>query len=161
MIIHTFQCHVCARSVAAMYLTFRRLRAWPRVGGGFDDYGQQSSLATFLIIFSPSYYLPLSLMACSCMNNITSSDGCLKGAAKCDKHCELQDSVNQQKVERILLFRVIPESMFTSVSFVFSAVRVPQVSRFRVFMFQCSIRCIDTCVLVVLDMRNVEHLLQE
>jgi hypothetical protein len=47
------------------------------------------------------------------------------------------------------------------VSFVFSAGRVTQVSRFRVFMFQCSIRCIDTCVLVVLDMRNVEHLLQE
>ena len=78
-------------------------------------------------------------MACSCMNNITSSDGCLGSnnddAAKCDKHCELQDSVNQQKVERILLFRVIPESMFTSVSFVFSAGRVPQVSRFRVFIF--------------------------
>ena len=85
----------------------------------------------------------------------------MKCAAKCDKHCELQDSVNQQKVERILLFRVIPESMFTSVSFVFSAGRVPQASRFRVFMFQCSIRCIHTCVLVVLDMRNVEHLLQE
>ena len=83
----------------------------------------------------------------------------MKGAAKCDKHCELQDSVNQQKVERIWLFRVVPESMFASVSFVFSAGHVTQVSRFRVFMFQCS--CIDTCVLVVLDMRNVEHLLQE
>ena len=30
-IIHTFQCHVCSRSVVAMYMTFRRLRAWPRV----------------------------------------------------------------------------------------------------------------------------------
>ena len=57
----------------------------------------------------------------------------MKGPAKCDEHCELQDSVNQQKVERFLLFRVIPESKFTSVSFVFSAGRVPQVSRFRVF----------------------------
>ena len=47
---HIFQCHVCARSVVAMYMTFRRLRAWPRVGGGFVDYGQQSSPATFLII---------------------------------------------------------------------------------------------------------------
>ena len=95
-------------------------------------------------------------MACSCMFNISSSDGCLGSnndegcAAKCDKHCELQDSVNQQKVERILLLRVVPENMFTSMSFVFSAGRVPQVSRFRVFMFQCSIRCINTCVLVVL-----------
>ena len=84
----------------------------------------------------------------------------MKGAAKCDKLCGLQDSVNQQKVERTLLFRVIPESMFAAVSFVSSAERLPQVSRFRVFMFQC-IRCIDTCVLVVLDMHNVEHLLQE
>ena len=71
------------------------------------------------------------------------------------------DLAETAKAERILLFRVILESMFASVSFVFSAGRVTQVSRFRVFMFQCSIRCIDTCVLVVLDMRNVEHLLQE
>ena len=28
----------------------------------------------------------------------------MKGATKCKKHCELQDSVNQQEVERILLF---------------------------------------------------------
>ena len=28
----------------------------------------------------------------------------MEGAAKCDKHCELQDSVNQEEVERILLF---------------------------------------------------------
>jgi hypothetical protein len=26
----------------------------------------------------------------------------MKGAAKCDKHCELQDSVNQQVLERAL-----------------------------------------------------------
>ena len=52
----------------------------------------------------------------------------LKGAAKCDKHCELQDSVNQQKVERMLPFRVFPESMFASLSFVFSAGRVTQVA---------------------------------
>ena len=51
----------------------------------------------------------------------------MKGAAKCDTHCELQDSVNQQKVERILLFRVILESMFASVDFVCSAGGVNQV----------------------------------
>ena len=61
----------------------------------------------------------------------------------------------------MLLFRVIPESMFASVS-----VASPRgVSlRFHVFVFfmvQCSFRGIDTCVLVVLDMRNVEHLLRE
>jgi hypothetical protein len=40
----------------------------------------------------------------------------MKGAAKCDKHCELQNSVNQQGLERILRFRDIPESMPASVS---------------------------------------------
>ena len=41
----------------------------------------------------------------------------MKGAAKCDTHCELQDSLNQQEVERMLLFRVVLESMFASVPF--------------------------------------------
>ena len=79
----------------------------------------------------------------------------MKGAAKCDKHCELQDSVNQQEVERILLFRVILESMFASVPFDY----LRSVSLVGVFMLQCSIGYIDACVSVVLGMRNVEHLL--
>ena len=45
----------------------------------------------------------------------------MKGAAKCDKHCELQNSVNQQVLERILRFRDIPESMPASVSTSFHA----------------------------------------
>ena len=40
----------------------------------------------------------------------------MKGAAKCDKQCELQNSVNQQGFERILCFWDIPESMPASVS---------------------------------------------
>ena len=40
----------------------------------------------------------------------------MKGAAKCDKHCELQNSVNRQELERILCFVDIPESMSASVS---------------------------------------------
>ena len=40
----------------------------------------------------------------------------MKGAAKCDKHCDLQNSVNQQGFERILRFRDIPESMPASES---------------------------------------------
>ena len=43
----------------------------------------------------------------------------MKGAAKCDKHCDLQNSVNQQGFERILRFRDIPESMPASVSIPF------------------------------------------
>lgn len=45
-----------------------------------------------------------------------SAQATMKGAAKCDKHCELQISVSQQKPERILRFRDIPESMPASVS---------------------------------------------
>ena len=44
----------------------------------------------------------------------------MKGTAKCDKHCELQNSVNQQGFERILRFRDIPESMPASASLTFS-----------------------------------------
>ena len=51
----------------------------------------------------------------------------------------------------MLLFRVILESMFASVSFVF----------LRGVSLRCHVFGIDTSVLVVLDMRNVEHLLQE
>ena len=40
----------------------------------------------------------------------------MKGAAKCDKHCKLQDSENQQDLERILRFRDMPGSMPTSAS---------------------------------------------
>ena len=49
----------------------------------------------------------------------------MKGAAKCDNHCELQNSVNQLELERKLRFRDIPESMLTSVSssFRFSTLR--------------------------------------
>ncbi len=35
-----------------------------------------------------------------------SAQATMKGAAKCDKHCELQNSVNQWAFERILLSRV-------------------------------------------------------
>lgn len=39
----------------------------------------------------------------------------MKGAAKCDNHCELQNSVNQWILERALHSRVIPGSMPASV----------------------------------------------
>ena len=47
----------------------------------------------------------------------------MKGAAKCDKHCDLQNSVNQQGLERILRFRDTPESMPASVSTLVSCCR--------------------------------------
>ena len=42
----------------------------------------------------------------------------MKGAAKCDKHFELQNSANQLRLERTLRFRDIPESMPASASIV-------------------------------------------
>ena len=40
----------------------------------------------------------------------------MKGAAKCDEHCELQNSVNQLDLERMLCFRDSPESSSASAS---------------------------------------------
>ena len=40
-----------------------------------------------------------------------SAQATMKDATKCDKRCEWQNSVNQENVERILHFQVIPESM--------------------------------------------------
>ena len=56
----------------------------------------------------------------------------MKGAAKCDKHCDLQNSVNQQGLERILRFRDTPESMPASVSTSVSCCR-------RVFFAPCGL----------------------
>ena len=68
--------------------------------------------------FCISYYLARCLapftLQLSAMD--VSARTTMKGAAKCDKHCELQNSVNQQKPERILCFRDTPESMPASVS---------------------------------------------
>ena len=62
-----------------------------------------------LLLANAIYYLQLSAMDVSARTT-------MKGAAKCDKHCELQNSVNRQELERILCFRDIPESMPASVS---------------------------------------------
>ena len=40
----------------------------------------------------------------------------LKAAAKCDKHCELQDSADHLKLEIMLPFRVVLEIMFSELS---------------------------------------------
>ena len=37
----------------------------------------------------------------------------MKATAKCEQHCQLPDSVKHLKVERLLFFRFILESMFS------------------------------------------------
>ena len=71
--------------------------------------------------FSVSHNIVVSVAVyASCALQLSATDvsarTTMKGAAKCDKHCELQNSVNQQVLERILRFRDIPESMPASVS---------------------------------------------
>ena len=43
----------------------------------------------------------------------------MKGAAKCHNHCELQDSVNQQKVERICSFGLFLKACLLQCPFIF------------------------------------------
>ena len=70
----------------------------------------------------------------------------MKGAAKCDKHCELQNSVNQLGFERILRYRVTPYSMPSSVSTDFHASNICQVSAWScygcVFVCQRAFLCL-------------------
>ena len=69
-----------------------------------------------LLRCSSPFFLQLSAMDVSARTT-------MKGAAKCDKHCDLQNSVNQQGFERILRFRDIPESMPASESTLVSCCR--------------------------------------
>ena len=64
------------------------------------------------------FVCPLALAKCDLQLSAmdVSVRSTMKGAAKCDKHCELQNSVNRQGLERILCFWDIPESMPASVS---------------------------------------------
>ena len=67
------------------------------------------SLVSSTASCSCEHFLQLSAMDVSARTT-------MKGAAKCDKHCELQNSVNRQELERILCFWDIPESVPASVS---------------------------------------------
>ena len=68
-------------------------------------------------VVSRQWHLPYIHSQLSAMD--VSVRSTMKGAAKCDKHCELQNSVNRQGLERILCFWDIPESMPASVSMLY------------------------------------------
>ena len=74
--------------------------------------------AIFLCVVLRCHHLPMASAIFS--SQLSAMDvsvrTTMKGAAKCDKHCELQNSVNRQGLERILCFWDIPESMPASVS---------------------------------------------
>ena len=53
----------------------------------------------------------------------------MKGAAKCDKHCELQNSVNRQGLERILCSRFLLRACLVQcLCFAFQSIAVELVS---------------------------------
>ena len=62
----------------------------------------------------------------------------MKDAAKCDKRCEWQNSANQENVERILHFQVIPESMSSSGLLAFHVATDAVVSIVRWQTFMCA-----------------------
>ena len=75
----------------------------------FHCYVNRMDLICLLVV--ECTYMPSQLSAMDVSARTT-----MKGAAKCDKHCELQNSVNRQELERILCFVDIPKSMSASVS---------------------------------------------
>ena len=85
---------------------------------------------------SAIFYLQLSAMDVSVRTT-------MKGAAKCDKHCELQNSVNRQGLERILCFWDIPESMPASVSMLCcsSSSATPGTAAASACASRCASRC--------------------
>ena len=84
--------------------------------------GHQDFLLVVLTAVSPAWCPCLTFVHGCCHSYLqfsvmdVSVRTTMKGAAKCDKHCELQNSVNRQGLERILCFWDIPESMPASVS---------------------------------------------
>ena len=76
----------------------------------------------------------------------------MRGAAKCDEHCVLQDSVN----ESFSLF--LKASLFQCLLIVLGC--VPRLHTSVFLMLQCSIGYIDACV-SCFGMRNVEHPLRK
>jgi hypothetical protein len=99
-----------------------------RIGSGVA--GQDGCLDTSLPVSWHYYWFPpprlsghvflLEWLATLLIIQLSATDvsarTTMKGAAKCDKHCELQNSVNQQELERTLRFRDTPESMPASAS---------------------------------------------
>ena len=85
---------------------------------------------------SAIFFLQLSAMDVSVRTT-------MKGAAKCDKHCELQNSVNRQGLERILCFWDIPESMPASVSMLYcsSSSATPGTAVVSACASRCTPRC--------------------
>ena len=112
MIIHT--------TVNCFVRVCMRRFSWVVGGAQALDAGALPTATASFKAFCCHFLLIRSMMCCSQLSAMdVSVRSTMKGAAKCDKHCELQNSVNRQGLERILCFWDIPESMPASVSMLF------------------------------------------
>ena len=68
-----------------------------------------------LIVVSIDHITQLSVMDVSAQST-------MKGAVKCDEHCELQNSVNQLGFEHVICFWDIPESVPVAVHMACAAI---------------------------------------
>ena len=89
-------------------------------------------------IFQPHFFskeinITLQLLAMD-----VSAQATMKDAAKCDKRCEWQNSANQENVERILHFWVIPESMSSSGLLAYHVANDALVSSVSWYTFLCA-----------------------
>ena len=109
MIIHT--------TVNCFVRVCMRRFSWVVGGAQALDAGALPTATASFKAFCCHFLLIRSMMCCSQLSAMdVSVRSTMKGAAKCDKHCELQNSVNRQGLERILCFWDIPKSMPASVS---------------------------------------------
>ena len=74
-------------------------------------------LGVKLIVVSSDCITQLSVMDVSAQST-------MKGAVKCDEHCELQNSVNQLGFEHVICFWDIPESVPVAVRMACTAIGI-------------------------------------
>ena len=117
---------LCARRLLPSLLRWCGAHAQALKGGG-ASFGTSSDSFSLPALAAKHIFDVIFSLSCRWLSRATSTHSQLsamdvsvrstmKGAAKCDKHCELQNSVNRQGLERILCFWDIPESMPASVS---------------------------------------------
>ena len=86
------------------------------IAGGGANFRSHCCFANRMALWCHRLHLALANLYSQLSAMDVSARTTMKGAAKCDKHSELQNSVNEQELERILCFWDIPESMPASVS---------------------------------------------
>ena len=109
-VILTVWCEILCETVRRWCFTI--LRAFSRVIGNLP-FAFAKCICWLPSIFVKNPPCSMYEKAASVMDALVQTT--MKGAVKCIRHCELQNSVNQWGIERILCFWDIPASMLESV----------------------------------------------